>query len=221
MKVLITSGGTREPIDEVRYISNFSTGKTGARLADILSENNWEVTYVYSQGAAIPKCNVNLIEYITFKDLNNILRKKLGEESFDVIIHASAVSDYGIDRVLVDGKSIECLKLKKISSDSDLTIKLKKNPKIIAALQDYSLNKKIQIVGFKLTNTSDENHRLDKIKIVSEYQGVSLVVHNDMSDIVKNKRIFNIYQKMNLVGTMDSINLLGDALNVLLRKELV
>ncbi|OFZ27255.1 MAG: hypothetical protein A2381_16260 [Bdellovibrionales bacterium RIFOXYB1_FULL_37_110] len=221
MKVLITAGGTREPIDEVRYITNFSTGKTGAGLADIFSDDRWEVTYLCSPGAAIPKGKVNLFEYITFDDLNNQLEKKLSEEFYDAIIHASAVSDYRIDTIITDNEVWKSVPNKKISSECELTVKFKKNSKIISFLKEYSLNKKIKIIGFKLTNTSDETLRFQKIKKVSEYPGVDLVVHNDLGDMLKGKRIFKIFQNMNLICTVDSINELGVSLNSLLRKEIL
>ena len=221
MKVLITAGGTREPIDEVRYITNFSTGKTGAGLADIFSDNHWDVTYLCSQGAMTPKTQVEIVEYITFEDLKNILNQKLGEEFYDAIIHASAVSDYCVDKIIVGSEVWEGAKPQKISSECELTIKFKKNPKIISFLKEYSLNKKIKIVGFKLTNTLDEKLRLQKIKKVSDYPGVDLVVHNDMFDVVHGKRMFKIFKNMNLINSVDSIEELGASLNLLLKKEIL
>ncbi|SVC93802.1 uncharacterized protein METZ01_LOCUS346656, partial [marine metagenome] len=47
-KVLITSGGTREPIDAVRYISNLSSGRTGAAIADHFNDQGWDVYYLHS-----------------------------------------------------------------------------------------------------------------------------------------------------------------------------
>jgi len=219
MKVLITAGGTREPIDEVRYITNFSTGKTGAGLADIFSENQWEVSYLCSLGAITPKHSVDLVEFSTFADLHNILKRKLSEEFYDAIIHASAVSDYRVDKIITDHEVWDGACPQKISSECELTIKLKKNPKIISFLKEYSLNKKIKIIGFKLTNTLDETLRLQKIKKMSEYPGVDLVVHNDMNDLINGKRIFTIFQNMNLVGSVDSVAGLGTVLNLLLKKE--
>jgi phosphopantothenoylcysteine synthetase/decarboxylase len=212
MRVLITSGATKEPIDKVRYITNFSTGKTGATLADIFHDQHYEVIYVHSLGAILPSKVKNLIEYITFKDLDQILKKNLSENSIDLLIHASAVSDYSVSQVLIeDGKNQSC-KDKKISSDHDLTIKLKRNPKIISRLLEYSQNKKIKIVGFKLTHTTDEQKRIDKIKKVGEYPGVELVIHNDMSDLLEGKRVFRIYKNLKLFETCDSIEKLGSGL---------
>jgi len=177
------------------------------------------VTYLCSQGAKTPKTNVEIVEYITFDDLANILNKKLSEEFYDAIIHASAVSDYSVDKIIMGSKVWEGAKPYKISSEDELTIKFKKNPKLISLLKGYSLNKKIKIIGFKLTNTPDEKLRLQKIKKVSEYPGVDLVVHNDMSDIVNGKRVFKIFQNMKLISSVDSIQELGALLNLLLKKE--
>ncbi|MDP3682394.1 MAG: bifunctional phosphopantothenoylcysteine decarboxylase/phosphopantothenate--cysteine ligase CoaBC, partial [Ignavibacteria bacterium] len=55
LKILITSGGTKENIDGVRYLSNLSTGKTGAAIAEYFTSNFHEITFVHAQNSAIPK----------------------------------------------------------------------------------------------------------------------------------------------------------------------
>ena len=55
MKILITAGATREPIDAVRFVSNVSTGATGAALADEFSRGGIEVVLLRSEGAVRPQ----------------------------------------------------------------------------------------------------------------------------------------------------------------------
>lgn len=212
MKILVTSGGTREPIDSVRYITNFSTGTTGAKLADVFSSFDCDVTLIHSKGAKLPKATVKLNEYETFDDLDNNLKNILKSESYDMIVHASAVSDYRLDKIMTSKKSFKVGEVKKLSSDEDLTMKFKKNHKIISRLKDYSKNKDIKIIGFKLTNTDSENERIKKVKKVSEQNGVNLVIHNDMGDIKDGKRIFTVYKKLSPEKTILSVQDLGKEL---------
>lgn len=209
MRILITSGGTREPIDDVRFITNFSTGSTGARLTELINDHNLAVTYVHSKGSKLPNDNVRMIEYETFNDLDFELRKILENESFDWIIHAAAVGDYSLDKVIINNIENEPGELKKISSEGELNLKFKRNFKIIAKLKSYSKNKNVKIVGFKLTNSTDTDERLDKVRKVSENPGVVAVIHNDMADIKKNERIFAVYQNMERADFVSSIDDLG------------
>ena len=65
MKILITSGATREPIDQVRFITNMSTGKTGASLAESFAKKGHDVTYLHGQGSHTPNVGVAAVEYST------------------------------------------------------------------------------------------------------------------------------------------------------------
>ena len=68
MNVLITGGGCEEPIDNVRSISNFSTGKTSTTLASYFVEKNCKVTCIMSYKAIRPKnCNLIFNRQINFK----------------------------------------------------------------------------------------------------------------------------------------------------------
>ncbi|MCB0393923.1 MAG: bifunctional phosphopantothenoylcysteine decarboxylase/phosphopantothenate--cysteine ligase CoaBC, partial [Bdellovibrionales bacterium] len=95
MRVLITAGGTSEPIDGVRYITNFSTGKTGASIADEFSVSQHDVVYLHARSAELPKSfNVIRKSFFTYQDLKSLLEKELKNHSYDLVIHAAAVSDY-------------------------------------------------------------------------------------------------------------------------------
>lgn len=87
MRILITGGGCEEPIDGVRSICNFSSGKTAAFLCDHLVAKNFSVTAVFSQRAVKPQKSVILYSYRTFQDLAGTLQQVLGQHSFDMIIH--------------------------------------------------------------------------------------------------------------------------------------
>lgn len=102
MKVLITAGGTTEPIDSVRSITNTSTGKLGSLIAEAYDKVT-EVTkiyYVCGKNSIIPQSNKAEIRCVdTVASLENTIRNILKEDSVDFIIHSMAVSDYRVKMV--------------------------------------------------------------------------------------------------------------------------
>lgn len=97
MIILITSGGTTEKIDDVRKITNTSTGRLGSVIADEFAAHVEvdKVFYVYAQGAAVPTAScVELIKISSADDLKNTLTDLLTGQKIDAVIHAMAVSDY-------------------------------------------------------------------------------------------------------------------------------
>jgi len=181
-KILITSGGTREPIDNVRVLTNLSTGSTGAMLADAFVQQNFEVTYLHAKDALLPKAKVNLLEFVTTEDLEGVLKAELSTP-YDFVLHAAAVSDYSVEKF--EGK---------ISSDEDsLTLKLKRNKKLVNSLHDWSINKKIQIIAFKMTSTSYEQTQQEAIQKIFTNSKANFVVHNDTHDMSPERHAFYLY----------------------------
>jgi phosphopantothenoylcysteine decarboxylase/phosphopantothenate--cysteine ligase len=197
MRVLLTSGATREPIDSIRYISNISTGKTGALIADELHQKGIEIHLVCGQGSVRPIREVQMTEFVSFTDLNEILRLELGHSNYDAVIHAAAVSDFSV----LNPHS------GKISSDQDhLSVQLVRNFKIVEKLKDYSKGpKNPQIIAFKLTATSDSQERMRAIQRLSFHPKIDYVVHNDLTEIKSEEShtftIFSQDQRVSQGGT--------------------
>ncbi len=182
-KILITSGGTRESIDGVRFISNLSTGKTGAAIANYFSGNNCEVTFLRAAESALPLAKCEIVDYVSFSDLNDNLKTLLSSNSYDAVIHLAAVSDYSPVSLKQNEDAYKLPLHQKIGSDSDtLTISLKKNPKIVEMLKSYSLNKNILLIGFKLTRNASTKERIDSVQRMFDKSAVDLVVANDIED---------------------------------------
>lgn len=104
MKILITAGGTTEKIDNVRSITNSSTGRLGAAIAEafIHSENLplEELIYLCGQTAVIPRSDkANIIRIGGVNELYTQIESLLKTEKIDVVIHSMAVSDYTVDTV--------------------------------------------------------------------------------------------------------------------------
>jgi phosphopantothenoylcysteine decarboxylase/phosphopantothenate--cysteine ligase len=173
MKVLITAGATREPIDDVRFLSNVSTGTTGASLADALSEAGHEVLLLRGAGAvsAGEKCQQET--FMSAQDLLSRVQQHLATGDFTAVIMTAAVSDYR-PKVAVSGK---------ISSDNDqLTLQLVRNEKILPKLKAFS-SRPLYVVGFKLTVGANEQLRRDAVAAQFAAGGVDAVVQNDLSEI--------------------------------------
>lgn len=181
LKVLITSGGTTEPIDDVRVITNKSSGKTAAFIADQLAEAGIEVDYLHAVSAVLPKADLQKYEFETFKDLQNQFQTLLTQKKYDWVIHLAAVSDYSVQKS--DGK---------ISSDQEqIQLVLKRNPKLLNQIKKISPSTKL--IGFKLTSSADQKTVVTKVMQQFENAQCDLVVHNDLSEITKTNHHFTVY----------------------------
>ncbi len=165
-KVLITAGPTYEPIDPVRFVGNYSSGKMGCELAKIIANLGGEVYLVI--GTSSEKVNHSFIHRINVKssdDMYEACHKYF--EDVDITICSAAVADY-------KPKNIANEKLKK-TSDS-LVIELEKTKDILKSLGN--IKTKQFLVGFALeTNNEIDNA---KKKIISK--NLDMIVLNSLRD---------------------------------------
>ena len=182
-KIVITSGGTRENIDGVRFISNLSTGKTGAALAEYFSRRNYEVTLIHAHDSIQPMVNCKKIKFSSFDDLNEILKNLLSTNSYDAVIHLAAVSDFFPVSLEINKQIFELPMQKKLDSDAEtLTISFRKNFKIVVRLKSYSINNKLIVVAFKLTKGAAVSEKIGAIRKLFDNSEVDFVVSNDFLD---------------------------------------
>ncbi len=192
MKVLITSGGTKVPIDDVRHISNMSTGKFGAEIAAIFAQMKEEVFYLGAKNS--PKTPSDFIEdfwgtpklvELEYKDYFEYLAESVDCVKRywpDIIISAAAVSDYIVAKA--EGK---------LSSDEDeLIIRLKKAKKVLPLLKAASPNS--MVVGFKLL-VSPVYDQVNKAVQKVLNNGADYVVYNDLTEIKKGNSRRLIFKK--------------------------
>lgn len=166
-KVLILSGGTAEFIDKVRIISNLSSGKTGYLLAQCFCKDGFDVSVIYGMGKKPPYYIKSYNTINTMEMLNKAM--EIGKDA-DIIISCAAISDYA---PLEEQKG-------KISSDKEeLTIKLKKNPKLIKELKKAFPNK--IIVGFKAEYGIPEQELIEKSIKKLKDANLDYIVANDLS----------------------------------------
>ncbi|MPM94530.1 hypothetical protein SDC9_141676 [bioreactor metagenome] len=104
MKLLITAGGTREKIDDVRHITNKSTGTLGCAIAEafLRREETQRIFYVCGMGAKAPALGgrVEILRISDTDELRETVGEILGGNRMDGIIHSMAVSDYTVDAAL-------------------------------------------------------------------------------------------------------------------------
>ncbi len=100
MNILITSGGTSEKIDDVRFITNFSTGTLGKTIAEAFatSEKVEKVFLLHGKNAKLPQGDkIEKIPCGGVQEVIDTIRKVSAENKVDAIVHSMAVSDYGVD----------------------------------------------------------------------------------------------------------------------------
>jgi phosphopantothenoylcysteine decarboxylase/phosphopantothenate--cysteine ligase len=179
LRVLVTSGPTAEPIDGVRVISNLSSGQTGAGIAEYLQARGHEVTLLRgraSAGADFAPAQ----EFGSGAELGEALRRQLGGESFDAVIHAAAVSDFTVDSIESEG-SQRAPAGAKLSSDRDLTLHLRRTAKLVDGLRQQSRNPAICVIAFKLTVGASAEERAAAVRALFSHSGADLVVQNDLA----------------------------------------
>ncbi|MGT2798062.1 phosphopantothenate--cysteine ligase [Streptococcus intermedius] len=196
MKLLITSGGTSEKIDQVRSITNHSTGKLGALIADSFLAQGDQVTLITTRNAIKPAAHPNL----TIQIIENV--QKLFEmmkplvKTHDVLIHSMAVSDYtpiymtGFEQITTSQDLTEFLnktnKQSKISSkDNYQVLFLKQTPKIISQVKKWNPN--IRLIGFKLLVDVSKEELLTVARASLTKNQAEIIVANDLSDISDNQ----------------------------------
>ena len=165
-KVLISLGGTFEPIDSVRGITNKSSGKMGLALAKQAYILGADVTLIVANVSVEISPLFEVIPVETSKEMADAIFEVVHD--FDIFISTAAVSDFEVAKP----------KNKKIDSESSLSINLKPTMKIIRQIK--KINPDIFLVGFK----AEFNISRDEIIYCARKQidnaGTDIVVANDV-----------------------------------------
>lgn len=205
MKVVITAGDTSEKIDNVRKITNSSTGKLGLCIANefLKTVEEVEITYICSKETFCPNDDrVKIKRIIGVDDLEREVRNVLENNDIDVFIHSMAVSDYKVDYVstlekLKNNEEFTMTDNKISSSLSDLVIVLKPTKKIISIIKDISPN--TYLVGFKLLDNVTKDKLIEVATNLMIKNKCNLVVANDLENIRNGRHIGYIIDEENNV----------------------
>ncbi|MBF0293012.1 MAG: bifunctional phosphopantothenoylcysteine decarboxylase/phosphopantothenate--cysteine ligase CoaBC [Nitrospinae bacterium] len=163
LNVVVTAGGTREPIDAVRYIGNRSSGKMGVAIASAALRRGATVTLISGAMDVEPPTGVAFTQAMTADEMLNAVGEAF--KTADMLIMSAAVGDYH-----VNGRSGG-----KVKKKEDWTISLAPNPDI---LMEMGKRKESQtLVGFAAETERAEEHGLEKLR----NKNLDVVVINDVS----------------------------------------
>ena len=193
MKIVITAGGTSERIDDVRTITNSSTGSLGFAIGNafIAEEKVEKIYYLHGKRAVWPEHEkIEPIEIGGVMDLKENITRVLTEDKIDAVIHAMAVSDYMVHKVTTldklmgteDPAHAQDLTGNKISSDiDDLIIHMKRSPKVISCIKEVSPES--ILVGFKLLSGVPHEELIDVGYRLLQKNNCDFVMANDLREI--------------------------------------
>ncbi|WP_331351875.1 bifunctional phosphopantothenoylcysteine decarboxylase/phosphopantothenate--cysteine ligase CoaBC [Cellvibrio sp. UBA7671] len=165
-KVVITAGPTREALDPVRYLSNYSSGKMGYALAQAAAEAGAKTILISGPTQLATPARVTRIDVISAEDMHSA--SLAAAQDCDLFIAAAAVADYR-------PAQMSAQKMKKGESDT-LTLSLVKNPDIVASIA--ALEPKPFTIGF----AAESENLLEYARSKLQHKNLDLVVANNISD---------------------------------------
>ncbi len=150
-RILVTAGRTIEPIDPVRYISNYSTGKMGYAIAEEACLKGGEVTLISGPTYLSPVSGVKNIRVKTAQEMAEAVKSEFSKN--DVLIMAAAVSDY---------KPVEFSDNKVKSDKNRIQVEFEKNEDILESIGKIKGSK--IAIGFSLETDNEVTNSLKKLK---------------------------------------------------------
>lgn len=193
MKILITGGGCREAIDNVRCVTNTSTGKTSAIIADYFSRQGCQVTVITAASAIKPQEDCVIRSFVSGADLGQLLEEELTTHEYQLVIHAAAVSDFIPETVIMDGVSVAAGPEGKIPSGSSMTVTFKAAPKLADRIKGWARDgghKEPTVVCFKLTSGADSEKVLAACHAILSRGAADFVIANDILNITAKSHPF-------------------------------
>lgn len=168
VRMLITAGPTREKIDPVRFIGNFSTGKMGYAIADEAARRGADVTIVSGPVNVAPRqSSVKVVNVESAREMLEECEELFGQ--CDVAVMSAAVADYAPAEVAAK-------KIKREKNEPPL-LKLVKNPDIAATLGAQKTPRQL-LIGFALETDSEYTNALEKLK----RKNLDMIVLNSLRD---------------------------------------
>ena len=167
-RILVTAGGTREPLDPVRFIGNRSSGRQGVAIAEAAAARGAEVVLLSAHLEVTPPRGVVVREVGTALELRDAVLAE--SESADVVIMAAAVADYRPDQVADT-------KIKKETQGDELSLRLVRNPDILAEVASARRSDQT-VIGFAAETEPDEAALLALGRAKAARKGADYLVLN-------------------------------------------
>jgi phosphopantothenoylcysteine decarboxylase / phosphopantothenate---cysteine ligase len=164
-RVLVSAGGTREPLDAVRFLGNRSSGRMGVALAEEARRRGGNVTLLAANLAVPAPKGVEVVETPTAETM---LTEALARRDADVVLMAAAVADY---------RPADAVSEKRPKDQSAWEVVLQPTTDVLATLADGRTNGQV-LIGF----AADRGERgLERAREKLQRKRVDLVVYNDVS----------------------------------------
>ena len=224
-RIIVTAGGTREKIDDVRSIHNQATGKLGSIIAEELSALGHEVTYIHGHDAVMPNAKMTTIAIEGVNDLLNVVERELETTKYDFFIHSMAVSDfyvsgnYTYDEIKnsLDESALKSKKDHKISSDGVVYLQMSPAPKVISIIKKKQAQ--IKLIGFKLLAGADDDHLIAAaVKQITQSQ-TDLVVANHIEEVFEDKHRALFITNQGVVAEVKTKNEIAQRIATIINKE--
>jgi len=194
MRILITAGPSSEPIDEVRVITNRSTGELGTVLAERMARAGHTVEMLLGRGATFHWSEAKSFD--TNDELKRLFVEIFQPETVDVVFHIAALADFRVSRIEINRKR---QLVPKIASDAGpVWLELIPQSKLIAGLRNYF--PKARIIGWKY------EHGITRDELLSEASR-QMQQHRTNACVVNGRAFgsgFGVCTKAGLIATCDS-----------------
>jgi phosphopantothenoylcysteine decarboxylase/phosphopantothenate--cysteine ligase len=166
-KIIITTGGTIEKIDEVRSITNRSSGKMGVALAEECYLRGADVLLLRAKSSVRPRYLIKEKIFETAEELFQLIKVNIYDS--DIFFQVAAVSDFKVDKIIKG----------KISSDDSINLKLVPQIKIINQIK--KLSPKTTLIAFKAEYGLSEKDLINEGQKKLKESNADFVVANDIS----------------------------------------
>ena len=188
MDVLVTAGGTSEPIDNVRSITNHSSGGLGKAIAESFLAAGHTVTYVTTKHALRPtqQLDLSIKEIETTVELATTLEQLFAEKQFDAIVHAMAVSDFTTETAQTEEQFIASF-AQQLSEQT-----LPKTKEALATIVQNTLNQ-IADIPQTATKISSDTDRL--LIFLKKNPKVIQMIRDKQTVLVGFKLLVNVSQE--------------------------
>ena len=201
MKVLITAGGTSEPIDQVRSITNHASGTLGIEIAKVFLQNDVKIDYVVTKSAKKPAANEHLKMHLvnSTQEVYDCLEQLLTTQKYSAVIHTMAISDFTTQASLsiedlttalnqayqakdqLQEEDLFALFASMANPTKGLVLSLQPTPKIIQSIKFWQPT--TVLFGFKLLANVTEEKLLQVARNSLEKNQADFVIANDLSEI--------------------------------------
>ena len=178
-KILVTSGGTQEYIDDVRVLTNISSGKLGSTIASTFAtrlDTQAEIHFVYGKNTEVPQESCIKHSVRTAQEAYDKMLELVPQ--VDAVIHCMAVSDFTFRR----DTAIKCSSSDPMAFIEYMRQTITTNPKIISKIKN-EWNSKVILVGFKFEVGVDHTKLESLAKDSIKKNGCDLVVANDKEEM--------------------------------------